>query len=171
MANRFALALSALLALPSVLHAEGIYRWLDRDGHEHFGETPPPGATGVEPWTPSKSRRISRVPGGNAPPRRYSAPARSAPLEPTEIEGKREYQWRNKARSFEGAVESLEAKLEREKDRSPSLGTSSLSAARFDARKEARIEALKRKLEAAEQALDDFEDRARHAGVPPGWLR
>jgi hypothetical protein len=34
-----------------------------------------------------------------------------------------------------------------------------------------RCDELRDELDAARQALDDFEDLARRLGVPPGWLR
>jgi hypothetical protein len=34
-----------------------------------------------------------------------------------------------------------------------------------------RLERIKRQLEQAEAARQAYEDRARRAGVPPGWLR
>ena len=172
MVMRASLALCALLSLSGPALAEGIYRWVDDDGNVHFSETPPPGPSGAEEWKRPARDRITRVPDGmNAPVHRLDRPrARDIP-EPTQIEGRSESAWRSQALGFTRKLEKLEERLERQKDRSPTGFRSSLSAARYEARKEARIEALKREIEQAERALDDFEDLARQAGVPPGWLR
>ena len=87
------------------------------------------------------------------------------------FEGKSESDWRREGRGYEGRIESLEEQIETEESRTASGWTSTSSSMSFDARKKARLEDLALKLELAEQAQEDFEDRARVAGVLPGWLR
>ena len=105
------------------------------------------------------------------PERRAPVPASSDPDEPERIAGKYEWEWRAKARAYEARIESLEDQLERTKDSSLSGFPSSFASARFDARKQERIDRLEKQIEAAEDKLDEFEDEARRAGAPPGWLR
>jgi septal ring factor EnvC (AmiA/AmiB activator) len=81
-------------------------------------------------------------------------------------------QWRARAAPLEQRVESLERRIEQVREERWDLPAS------FDASIEARSEQLEREieqleaqLEQAQDELSALEDRAREAGVPPGWLR
>ncbi len=178
-ALRAALALPLLLVLLAAPAAGQIYRWVDKEGNVHFGEAPPPGAR-AKLWEGGPRERLTIV------PKRPEAPAAARPAlqqrapaardssedeRAEKIAGKYEWQWREKSRQYQGRIDSIEAKLERERSRSASSWTSSMSAARWEARQQIRIEELERDLAQAEEALDAFEEYAREQGAPPGWVR
>ena len=173
--------LLALLAAPGAAPADEIYRWVDKEGNVHFGEAPPAGK-GAKSWEGGPRERLTIVPrredaseaapASQPPARRAPAARDESQEEPArKIAGRYEWQWRNQGRQYQGRIDAVEAKLQREHERSASTWGSSLSAARWEARQQIRIEELERDLVAAEGALDEFEEYARESGVPPGWLR
>lgn len=176
------LLLSCALAIPCASVAGEIYRWVDAEGNVHFSETPPASAHARE-WEKPDDGRVTiferdRPPLSTPPaPQQDRTPPPASPQtsrqsdKPEKIAGKYEWQWRKEARSLETKVESLEEQLESAKDSSLSGFPSSMASARFDARKQERIERLEGQIEAAEDRLELFEDDARQSGVPPGWLR
>jgi hypothetical protein len=169
-------------ALPSSTRAEDLYRWHDPQGRVHWGTVPAVGATDVERIDPAAGKGTLTVVPSAAP---APAPIRPGPRtrpgaetdaarrlrqleeqEPTVIAGKREADWRSQALDHESHLRSLREQLEKaeyELSNAYALGR----AARY----QRRVDSLKSQLEAAEQSMDDFEDRARELGVPPGWLR
>jgi hypothetical protein len=181
---RLLLALALCAPLPAL--ADDMYRWVDARGEIHFGADPPPGARNVRRVDGSGARSINVVPGAPvAPPREAplvappedAAPAAPVPalvpgagaLDPsasTAIGGRSEDDWRAEARRLTRKVESLEADLERADDQRRSAISPRDSS--YYERKVARLE---QQLEAAQSALDTFEERARKLEVPPGWLR
>ncbi len=175
-----ALLLSWTLALPCASVAGEIYRWVDEKGNVHFSENPPPSARASK-WEKQDSDRVtifererppqSRDPAAPTVPPAASLRTSPLPEEPTAIAGKHEWQWRKEARDLESRIESLEEQLDKVEDSSLSGFPSSMASARFDARKQERTERLEAQIEVAEKRLEEFEDEARHAGVPRGWLR
>ena len=177
-----ACAAAALWVVPVSGLSQEIYRWRDASGEEHFGTNPPPGAR-AQLWEPDSKQRVIVKPTESTPSAPGSRPARRpnpvgprlsvppAETEPSRISGLSESQWRAQAIRLEEKVESLEERIEDARWAPAPAHYSSFSRARWDARQEQKIERMERELEKAEEDLDELEDRARQAGVPPGWLR
>jgi TolA-binding protein len=79
------------------------------------------------------------------------------------IEGKAKHQWRAGYQALERHIAGFERRIERMEDEPRRYRTRSTW--------NVRLERIKRQLEQAEAARQAYEDRARRAGVPPGWLR
>lgn len=186
------LLLALLLgALPWGAAAGEMYRWTDAQGNVHLGATPPPGAK-AELWEPGRDVIQKVVPDRPEPPAAAGPPSllrpRVAPKlrpgslprapergpGPEMIGGWTEREWRREAQRLGGEVERLEQRIEDAED-GPEFTTT-----RFDpdrgfktgqTSKASLIRDLEKKRAAARKKFDDLEDRAREAGVPPGWLR
>jgi hypothetical protein len=184
-----ALALVFLCTVSTAAYGQEIYRWVDAYGEAHFGAHPPPGVR-AEIWEPDAEPRVTIRPdpkpasqphrkAGRGPRRvppphfgEQNAPRKRVPIqEPTIIGGRSEHSWRKSGLQLADRVEQLEERIEDARWESTPAHLSSLSAARWEARRDSRVERLEADLERAEQALEDLEDQARQAGVPPGWLR
>ncbi len=170
-----------LTPVVQVVHADTIYQWIDPQGRVHYGSNPPPDARQVRGLDSSKSSAEVNIVSGVGDPMASTAPTRGRrrpetdaarrlrkleEQEPTSLGGMREGQWRSRARSLEQKVESLESQLEHAEDQ-----LSSAYALGRAAIYQRRVNRLERKLEAARDAFERFEERARELGVPPGWLR
>jgi hypothetical protein len=90
--------------------------------------------------------------------------------------GQTEYRWRNRAKSLRENI----SRLEREVDLADREATGFAYDGPTDRngrpstrhpRAVARAQGARRALANAHKALEDFEEEARRAGVPPGWLR
>ena len=97
------------------------------------------------------------------------SPARAArtPLDGTSDQRRvSEASWRNWAQDAHDRLERAREAYDAVKDqwRNPTAGCSLTSL-------RARIDRAKAELAAAQKGLDDLEETARHAGVPPGWMR
>jgi hypothetical protein len=97
--------------------------------------------------------------------------------EPPTIGGRDQVWWATQARAHESGVERLEDDLARceEREAPPAYRNVPSQVYRgrdgLRVREVVRCDELRDELDAARQALDDFEDLARRLGVPPGWLR
>ena len=165
--------LSGVLALSGASVAGEIYRWVDKDGNVHFSENPPPSARASK-WKKPETNRVTILERQQPPASPRGSTASSPvppPEEPDTIAGKYEWQWRRDAQQLQSRIDSLEEQLDEAEDSSLSGFPSSWASSRFDARKAKRIERLEAQIEEAEEKLETFEDQARLAGVPRGWLR
>jgi hypothetical protein len=173
---RCIVALVLLLAARS--GSAEIYWWVDENGNvqstSDLAQVPPEHRPRNEP---SREDRITIVPELQAPrpTRTRSEPASVEPatapaLKPASIgdgekriEGKAKHQWRAGYQALERHVAGFERRIERMED----------EPRRYRTRTSwnLRLERVKRQLEQAEAARHAYEDRARRAGVPPGWLR
>jgi hypothetical protein len=97
--------------------------------------------------------------------------------EPPTIGGRDQVWWTTQARAHESGVEQLEQDLARCEEREAPPAYRNVPGQLYRGRdgiqyrEVVRCDELRDELEAARQALDDFEDLARRLGVPPGWLR
>ncbi len=137
---------------------------------------------------------------GSAPPAAVvaeptrSSPAAASATEPTSLGGHDRYWWQSQMQEKQQWIEDLRGQIEFAKEeeenfsdqiyRKPGAGgrdtsrfggrnvgrTAMLSAA-DDNEEEPSVEQLEGELAEAESDLEQLEDRARRAGVPPGWLR
>jgi len=170
----------ALMLGPGMGLADEIYRWVDAQGNVHFGSQPPTHGRQVRELEEQQgSAAINIVPGVDrpAPKRRQGTsgsraePTRASRLlesveEPLYIGGRSRDSWRDEASRLESRVAKVESDLDRAKD-----STSEVVTVWQSRRLERYIARLEKDLELAEQNLEAFRDRARTAGVPPGWLR
>jgi hypothetical protein len=179
-----ALAL-ALLAGPAPAE---IYEWVDAQGRTRYTtdlhQVPPsqrPDAEAAAASRPTliRTREPSRAPAARRPGPATGpaarAPAADGPGET--VQGRDEAAWRAEHRRYRDRVarlESLRARLEAlGADTAPGPRRAAVSR-RNQARYEDRHAAWQqtgRDLEAARLQLERFEEKARRAGVPPGWLR
>jgi hypothetical protein len=178
------------LALPGAASAE-IYRWVDDQGRDHFttdlSQVPRAKRTAAKAAAESRPT-VNRSEQGAAaaPARRHRiAPAtrapyqRSAPAASGEtVGGMGQEQWRERAGALATDVEHLEKRLEvleeQGADHMPTSSSRNNVPHRRYSKYRARYrewESVGRKLDAARGKLERFEERARRAGVPPGWLR
>jgi hypothetical protein len=90
--------------------------------------------------------------------------------------GQDERRWRSRADSLRGSV----SRLEREVDEADRVATRLAYDGPMDGggyvntehtRWVARVQKAREALASARKALEDFEEEARRAGIPPGWLR
>lgn len=173
--GRLLLAACALSLLPCVAPADEVYRWVDEQGQLHFSNTPPPNGKAVQVEKPARPR-INRVPlEGSAAVHRGAArvrpPASAAPERET-IGGQGEAEWRARSEELGGRADAIRAELDSTRDGGEFYEARYRDGVRVGSEnKSRRIERLEHELEAAEDVYDEFEDRARGADVPPGWLR
>jgi len=179
-----ALVLTAASTLAGAASAGEMYRWEDRSGRVHFGESPPSDAVRVQRVDGLGEGRVINVapdaatpPGAHraesqrSPQRKKASPARPSHRdpeldEPTVIQGKTESQWRSDVQRLAKRIGELETQLEYAEDQLSSAYA--LGSAAYYQR---RVDSLKSQLELAKEGLERMEDDAREAGVPPGWLR
>jgi len=180
-------AVGLWLGAGDVARAEEMYRWLDAQGRVHFGSEPPADARGVEPWSPDGGHlkidaRAGTTAGAVGKSGRAAAPRTAAGRPPLAeasergaIGGRSRSEWLTRETSLEKRIEDLEAQLEELEETTQAYGgwgTHRDKRGRVsrvalpDRRRE-----LETALERAESELDAFEEEARRAGVPPGWLR
>jgi hypothetical protein len=106
----------------------------------------------------------------------WLAPAAADEPPPT-IGGHEEAWWSAAARAHERAVERAEAALADCEEREAPLSYRNVPGQwvrgrdGYRVREIVRCDALEDELEEAREDLEDFEERARRLGVPPGWLR
>jgi hypothetical protein len=172
-----------------------IYRYRDADGNVHAVSSLDmvPAEHRKAAWTDAKGRsggsggsvNIVEVPTRAAKP--AETPAASAPSGPPQTED----WWRSmaiqKQRAVEDAQAALEAAEKEEEDwtgkglspggrrgRGPGVGPGRRRGRGNDVyvgEDEPTVEELQTALGRAERDLSDFNERARKAAVPPGWLR
>jgi len=177
---RWCACLSLVLVLAAVPAASAtLYRWIDPDGREAIGTTPPPGVNAV-PWTPGQPATPPPAAAAPAPETPPATPA-AAPATPTrspaaraalarEERCQRALERENKRRSDiqkgEAEVAALEAKLAR-------LQESELAYSRMECRndvyagdkpcsdtvfdRDREIERTEKALAKAQEKLDDLE--------------
>jgi hypothetical protein len=104
--------------------------------------------------------------------------AARAEEEPPTIGGRDQVWWATQARAHESSVERLEEDLAECEEREAPPAYRNVPGqlyrgrdGQLRVREVVRCDELRDELDAARQALDDFEDLARRLGVPPGWLR
>ena len=181
----------AALGLPVAAEAE-IYRWVDRNGKEHF-------TTDIR-QVPASQREAVRAKAGSRPtinrsatpaaqaPRaesaapRYSARRNAADATPEDQrQGRPESWWRGKADTMRTDIETLEALVERLEaegaDHAPASrrrsGASRSRHEQYQARYQAWTKAT-RDLDYKRRAWENFQERARRADVPrevAEWLK
>jgi hypothetical protein len=106
-----------------------------------------------------------------------SAAAVRAEDDPPTIGGRDQVWWATQARAHESGVARLEQDLARCEEREAPAAYRNVPGQIYRGRdgyryrEVVRCDELRDELDAARQALDDFEDLARRLGVPPGWLR
>jgi len=137
---------------------------------------------------------------GSAPPAAVvaeptrSSPAAASATEPTSLGGHDRYWWQSQMQEKQQWIEDLRGQIEFAKEeeenfsdqiyRKPgaggrdtsrfggrNVGRAALLSAADDHEEEPSVEQLEGELAEAESDLEQLEDRARRAGVPPGWLR
>jgi hypothetical protein len=186
-----ALPLLGALALGGSAAADEIYRWVDAQGNVHFGSAPPPGARQLQVANPEKGRgSLVIAPRSTAqpavPPARAASPAAQqrlgasgqwssgedeaasggeAPVVPEQPGGRSEESWRSEGRRYHEALEARRRSLESLEESERRAFQRSARATDYDA-----IDRAKAALRSAEDPLNDFEQRAREAEVPPSWL-
>jgi hypothetical protein len=185
-----ALLVSVWLIAPDA--SAQIYRYKDAEGRVHavssLNMVPPEYREAARADTESRrgggSVNVVEVPKPEAPA--ATTPAASAPSAPPMNED----WWRSQAIQKQRAVEDARADLEAAQKAEEDWTGKSLSPTRtaqrrpmrkdrrrrsddvyIDATDEPTVEELQTELQRAERDLTDFEERARRAGVPPGWLR
>jgi len=182
---RGALASLLLLALLAAPAASEIYRWVDAQGGEHFTtrleEVPPPQREGAQSEAAGRRQLNRTAPAADAasrPAPRLRAERRLWEVPEQKPEGRDENWWRGEHLRRVERVAELEAEIA-ELDR---LGVTQPPAPRRVSNASSRRwhrymsrwrerQRSKRALETARRGLARFEERARRAGVPPGWLR
>lgn len=189
MFRRF-LHISLLLAafgLPAAATAE-IYRWVDSQGREHFttdlDQVPRSQRAAVKNAAdsrPTVNRADSQpvaAPRRAANPRRARPRSTAAPPGSERIDGWSEDQWRERAGELGTEVEILEKRVEELEDQGADNLPASARRSNLTYRTYSRYreryrlwEKTNGDLQRAQARLERFEDRARRAGVPPGWLR
>ncbi len=181
----------AALGLPVVADAE-IYRWVDRNGKEHF-------TTDLRQVPASQRDLVKAKAGGRPTINRTATPAKPAAQAPRyeargsgptsrtssshavgeeQRQGRPESWWRGQADTMRTDISTLEALVERFEaegaDHAPSARRySGASRARHD-QYQARYQAWNKAtqdLKYKRRAWENFQERARRADVPPGWLR
>ncbi len=172
-----ALAL-ALLAGPA---GAEIYRWVDAQGREHFTtrlEDVPPADRERARAEAAGRRSIQRAqPRSGAAPR--PRPARKPwQVEEPEPEGRDETWWRDEHASRLDRVRELEARIAELEELGVTQPPAPRHVSNASSRRWHRYRSRWRERQRAESdlrsargSLDRFEERARRAGVPPGWLR
>jgi hypothetical protein len=158
-----------------------IYRWVDAQGNVHFSDEPPPHQAGSE-WQPEADGTFQVVPQEPPAPRatppraRVPAPARPAAAKPPQQArkgGATQQEWRRRSQAIEREVSGIEKQLEA-LDEGPLVvhRSSRQNGVWWDQENTAQRRArLERELEQANRDLEKLQDKARRAGVPPGWLR
>lgn len=170
----------ALCATPGPAVSEDVYRWVDEQGRVHFSSTPPPGQR-ARKWEGEKRDEINVVGDRvNAPPARVrprSRTGRGVPgartEKPKQVGGRSESEWRAQAVAMEQKISGLEQAIESVED-GPEFYRKTYRRNGVRGKREnkaSRLRGLESKLQAAQDSFDRFEERARKAGVPPGWLR
>jgi hypothetical protein len=178
-ARRLALLLAtASLALVVAAPASAeIYRWTDDAGREHFTmdlhRVPPKHRGEAERKAALEKARVDSEPSrmntmetpDNARVKRWTRP-RYSRTPASAGEPSCSAADRSKAQQLRRQVETWEKKLELQEDLE-----SRLVRTKDRLRAENRVERYEIHLESAQQALEDFEDRMRRKGVPPGCYR
>jgi hypothetical protein len=107
----------------------------------------------------------------------FCGPAARAEDDPPTIGGRDQVWWATQARAYESGVDRLEQDLAQCEEREAPPAYRNVPGQIYRGRDGLRVrevvrcDELREELDAARQALDDFEDLARRLGVPPGWLR
>lgn len=175
------LALAWLLAAPA---AAGIYRWTDAEGREHFTtdlhKVPARYRAAAEAASQQAPKghlnRAEGTPVEAVPTMKLGAPA--ARSEPDERPGGLDEQtWRSRRKTLVTRIDWLQTTIDACPSGPPrgrnADGSRRMKRQHYD-RKSTQWEQCsnaKAQLTGAELALRNFDERARRAGVPPGWLR
>ncbi len=195
-----AAALALALALGPGPAAAEIYRYIGDDGGLHFttdleqvpseqreaarsGAAARPPVNRAEAPEPSAAPIPDPLPSNTpCPPGARCTGLPAAPALPSEpaverYQGRDEASWRDEHDRLRIRVEQLERLIESLEengaDNAPSPWRENVSRRNYEryADRHAAWERAKRDVEVARTALERFEERARRAGVPPGWLR
>ncbi|HPG25805.1 MAG: DUF4124 domain-containing protein [Spirochaetaceae bacterium] len=188
------LTISALGLLSGSASAE-FYRWTDADGNTHFtsdlGSVPPAyrEQARASAATTGRTGHINQIDTPAAPaaretperlrdaqrPASPNGPAADADL----VDGRDEASWRADAERYAREIEQLEQQVEACEDVSvpdrydERTGRYKTKRQHYD-RKMAAVEACsqtKSRLDVTRRQQENFAERARRRGVPPGWLR
>jgi hypothetical protein len=182
-------ALVALLLGLAAPAAAEIYRWTDEQGNEHFSsnahDVPPEHRTQAREAGSAAGGHVNRFESSGAPPPARSLSTTPRTVRPAKLpppgsargttEGTGRTNWQSQAQDLELAIQRAEERLDEcEKRRMPDLDN--LRVGRNVHRNRSLgglgdCDPERQRVEEAEQRLADFEDRAREAGVPPGWIR
>lgn len=179
----FLLSVGLALALAPAAGAE-IYRWKDASGREHF-------TTDLSAVPPADRARAQAAAGASSGGgvNRFSAPEDAPPARAPEasrassrpaaqadgaekVGGHEEAWWREQAHRYVSDIERLEAGVEQCEDmRAPR--PEKLKRQHYDRKMGAleRCASDKSTLEVTRRQQENFLERARLQGVPPGWLR
>jgi hypothetical protein len=176
------LGCAACLGLASSALAE-IYKWVDREGKTHY--------TSDLNQVPASQRDLARASGGTGKGsvQRISTPSASAPAPKTPLSrpaaptspaspaedavgGRTEAEWRADARGLREQIAGLEERAaECKKDGfrwSPDAGSRAYEEEAAEANACQRVQS---DLDLQRRQLEQLEERAQRAGVPPGWIR
>jgi hypothetical protein len=180
MAVRIALPILLGFALAASAARAELYRWTDANGVTHFtsdlNQVPAGQRDLARAAVSSGKGSLQRV--ASSAPRAQSASGSAAPASPAapaaedRVGGKTDVQWRDEATRLRSRIALFEAPAARcGKDR---FAWSRGDGGRKYREEQAEAEACQRtelELSLARKALEDFKERARRTGVPPGWIR
>jgi hypothetical protein len=143
---------------------------------------PAPKASPAKVYTDEDLKKVS--PGSKGEDQAAGAPAPSEPVAESSEGSERpalvESEWRARAQERRTAVAAAEAGVRTMEDEAKALGlrilmsTDTYEILQLKAQQQEQTEQLeqaRRGLVEAKQAMDAFEEEARRASVPPGWLR
>lgn len=166
------LSVICLLLLPIPAAGAEFYRWVDKDGNEHF--TNDPGKVPAENYGGSSAVEAPQGwvnVGEKRDGRRTVAPAIK---QHKDKYGHGEEWWRRRARKLRRELRELQdeyelvLRKEREQEEQGTFGRKKKSGKKYGAKKMQ----LEKKIARARRNLDaDLPEEARRAGAYPGWLR
>jgi hypothetical protein len=162
--------LSALLAGPAIGE---IYWWIDESGNVQSTSDPSLVPLEHRGRRDSGQERITIVPEIQAPTAPEPAsvdPAGTSGAEPERVGGKTEPQWRSGYRQLQSDLAGLESRLEH-LEANPHQRAKTRRGRDQLAARWAETQQVKHDIESTRERLEDYEEKARRAGVPPGWLR
>lgn len=178
---------AAGLLLLAPLAARGdIYRWTDPAGAEHFtsdlSQVPAVQREAARQAARTRAERALNRAEGPPPPAPPSdllappPPARSAPHgapAPAAPGGHPEPWWREEHAAHAERVERARERVAQLEDEGADAEPPRMSSSRYTVSRRRHVawKRATRELERSERQLEAFEERARRAGVPPGWLR
>ncbi|HET7292244.1 MAG TPA: hypothetical protein VFM88_07460 [Vicinamibacteria bacterium] len=173
------LAAGLAVALSASGQQEGLAAAAQRE-KERRKKTAAPAATYTDKDLPSSAGDASPKPEGSASPSPSPAAGetRQAPRD--------EAHWRGRATALQSAITAAEARVRKAQEDYDGARKGNIQPLPMDAmsqmppipqvnpeadRLQKELESAKAALASAQKALADFEEEARKAGVPPGWLR
>jgi hypothetical protein len=185
----FGFSLAPILALIAAPASAEFYKWTDASGIVHFtanlDEVPPSQRAAASAGSGGKGS-FQQI-GTGAP----AAPAAAPPAAPADAHapstdpkrapqaaatethgGRTEAQWQAEAVKFRSAIERLEAEAERCKDDEIRWAPGASKRKYDEEQNEAEVCAKARsELDMNRRWLENLEEKAHRAGVPPGWIR